>query len=388
MQNFNEIYFGPPYWLTSDGGPQFSAANEAIQKWTEEAKISHQISSAYNPEGNGEAESEVKKIKLAIAHAGENLESLNSIVANLNTDQRTDGSGSAAELFLQRTLRVPGLAHIPTHLENTDKEKEARILAREKQVQRKQNQRRPDVFQINQKVVIQNNVSKLWIIKGKVIARCEHQGLLSNSYIIKVSRTGRHACWSEWHIRPLVTNDDAPSTDISNDRTANSISLSLPGIRTRLSMKQKLSFQRTLTGEKDSTRAEVGAALCLCTGSQASSPTPTKDNQPDRIIGGGKSVRFSPIIQIFEESGEEYFKKDFLRDMQKSLRPGFQNEVWDSKVWRLHKSTLTKYWVVSEDQERAQIRSRVCRDRCSSEPGSRRSLLLREVCSGPTDGGR
>ena len=109
--------------------------------------ISHQISSAHNPEGNGEAESGVKKIKLAIAHAGDKLESLNAIVANLNADQRTDGSGSAAELFLQRTLRVPGLAHIPTHLINTDKEKESRVQSREKQVARTKSQRRPDVFE-------------------------------------------------------------------------------------------------------------------------------------------------------------------------------------------------------------------------------------------------
>ena len=90
-----------------------------------EAKISHQVSSAHNPEGNGEAERAVGKVKHAIAHAGDKLESINSVVANLNTDQRTDGSGLAAELFLQRTLRVPGLAHIPSHVVNTDKEKKA-----------------------------------------------------------------------------------------------------------------------------------------------------------------------------------------------------------------------------------------------------------------------
>ena len=47
----------------SDGGPQFSAANKVIQKWAEEANISHQISSACNPEGNGEAESGVRKVR-------------------------------------------------------------------------------------------------------------------------------------------------------------------------------------------------------------------------------------------------------------------------------------------------------------------------------------
>ena len=54
LQNFNEIYCGPPYWLTSDGGPQFSAANQAIKAWCEQAQIHHELSSAYNPEENGE----------------------------------------------------------------------------------------------------------------------------------------------------------------------------------------------------------------------------------------------------------------------------------------------------------------------------------------------
>ena len=70
------------------------------------------------------------------------------------------------------------MAHIPTHIVNTDKEKEARVHSREKQVEMTQRQRRPDVFQIKQKVVIQNNVSKLWNIRGIKISRREHQGLL------------------------------------------------------------------------------------------------------------------------------------------------------------------------------------------------------------------
>ena len=56
----------------------------------------------------------MKKVKLIIAHVGDKLNSISAAVANLNYDQRVDGSGSPAELFLQRTLRVPGLAPIPT----------------------------------------------------------------------------------------------------------------------------------------------------------------------------------------------------------------------------------------------------------------------------------
>ena len=158
------------------------------------------------------------KVKHAIAHAGDSLESINSIVANVNTDQRLDGSGSAAELFLQRTLRVPGLAHIPSHTVNTDQEKEARVKSRDKQVELTKSQRRPDVFSIRQRVVIQNNVSKLWNIKGVIVSRREHQGHLSNSYVIKVCHTGRQICRSEWHIRALPTNTDTDGMNVGHIR--------------------------------------------------------------------------------------------------------------------------------------------------------------------------
>ena len=83
----------------------FAGANAAIKKWAEEASILHTLSAALNPEGNGEAERAVKAAKRAIAHAKDNnLKSIQSIMANLNNDQRLDGSGSAAECFLQRTL--------------------------------------------------------------------------------------------------------------------------------------------------------------------------------------------------------------------------------------------------------------------------------------------
>ena len=93
LQDFNEAYCGPPYWITSDGGPQFTAANQATKSW-------HKHSSAFNPEGNGEAEQVIQKCKLAISHAGHNLKSIQATVANLNFDQCTDSSGSPAELFL------------------------------------------------------------------------------------------------------------------------------------------------------------------------------------------------------------------------------------------------------------------------------------------------
>ena len=63
-------------------------AVQAINSWDEEANIHHKLSSAYNPEGNGEAEISVKKVKLAISHASDKFGIISATVANLNCDQR------------------------------------------------------------------------------------------------------------------------------------------------------------------------------------------------------------------------------------------------------------------------------------------------------------
>ena len=67
-----------------------------------------------------------------MSHAGDNLKSIQSTMANINFDQCMDGSGSAAELFLQRTLRVPGLAVIPTYLEGINNMKAAHGASHQK----------------------------------------------------------------------------------------------------------------------------------------------------------------------------------------------------------------------------------------------------------------
>ena len=63
LEVFVEVYYGPPLLLTSDGGPQFNAANKAITNWANETGINHDLSAAYSPQSNGEAEAAMKKIK-------------------------------------------------------------------------------------------------------------------------------------------------------------------------------------------------------------------------------------------------------------------------------------------------------------------------------------
>ena len=112
-------------------------------------------------------------------------------MANLNNDQRLDGSGSAAEGFLQRTTRVPGLAHLPTAPRDVELLRAARASSRDSQVKCTQSQRKPEVFHRGQHVLVQNNLTKLWNIKARVLARRSHQGIETNSYIVKAQKTGR-----------------------------------------------------------------------------------------------------------------------------------------------------------------------------------------------------
>ena len=69
LEEFIEGYYGPPLLLTTDGGPQFGQTNNAIKKWASNAGINHELSSAYFPQSNGEAEQAVKRVKAAIAHS-------------------------------------------------------------------------------------------------------------------------------------------------------------------------------------------------------------------------------------------------------------------------------------------------------------------------------
>ena len=128
-------------------------------------------------------------------------------------------------------------------------------------------QRRPDVFNMRQRVVIQNNVSKLWNIKGVIISRREHQGHLSNSYVIIICRTGRQVCRSERHIRALPTNSDTNGINIGKDDTAHSVFVSSAGYKLRSSL--KLSSECSLLGREDTIGARAVSALsATCTSSQ------------------------------------------------------------------------------------------------------------------------
>ena len=95
-----EVYYGHPLLLISDGGPQFGAANKAITEWANKTGINHELSGAYSPQSNREAEAAVKHIKYAIQHSDGTPSDIKTVCRNINWEQRVDKSGSPTELFL------------------------------------------------------------------------------------------------------------------------------------------------------------------------------------------------------------------------------------------------------------------------------------------------
>ena len=97
-----------------------------------ETGINHDLSAAYSPQSNGEAEVAVKRIKHMIQHSNGTPNGIKTVCHNINWEQRPDKSGSPAELFLHRAPRFPGLATIPHKLIDSSEERKKRVEGREK----------------------------------------------------------------------------------------------------------------------------------------------------------------------------------------------------------------------------------------------------------------
>ena len=117
-----------------------------------------------NPEGNGEAESAVKRVKYAIAHTkSEKPLSIQAAIHNINLEQRLDMSGCAAELLLKRSVRIKGLATIRHHLKEVKKEKRRRSESRDKMVEySKRRRREKEELNRGDRVSVQNTDTGEW----------------------------------------------------------------------------------------------------------------------------------------------------------------------------------------------------------------------------------
>ena len=87
--------------MRSDGGPQFLGPFKA---WCQDNNIIHELSSPYNPRGNGLAEAAVKNVKHLLQKCSISRESANKALYSWRNVPRSDGYSPAQLLFGRRQL--------------------------------------------------------------------------------------------------------------------------------------------------------------------------------------------------------------------------------------------------------------------------------------------
>ena len=93
--------YGFPSIRRSDGGPQFRSEYD---EYCKKNSIKHELTSPYNPESNGLAESAVKNLKSIILRCEDTGEDVKSAIAAWRNMVRADGS-SPSQMFFGRTQK-------------------------------------------------------------------------------------------------------------------------------------------------------------------------------------------------------------------------------------------------------------------------------------------
>ena len=103
LQTLDSLFteYGFPSVIRSDGRPQFRLE---FDEYCKKNSIKHELSSPYNPESNGLAESAVKNLKSIILRCEDTGEDVKSSIAAWRNMVRADGS-SPSQMFFGRTQK-------------------------------------------------------------------------------------------------------------------------------------------------------------------------------------------------------------------------------------------------------------------------------------------
>jgi len=103
--------FGYPTSIRTDGGPQFRGE---FGRWCETKNITHELSSAYNPNSNGLAEAAVKSAKFLLEKCEESKQDFQEALLEARGTPRADGVSPAEAMFGRRPrTALPRLSSSP-----------------------------------------------------------------------------------------------------------------------------------------------------------------------------------------------------------------------------------------------------------------------------------
>jgi hypothetical protein len=163
--------WGFPAVIRSDGGPQFRTA---FDEFCNKHDVIHELTSPYNPQSNGLAESAVKQVKHLLIKSQGHMAKFLIALAEWRNIPRADGF-SPAQMFLGRRQRglLPTL-HSTSNPFGKDAAEAARQSTKEKaKTYFDQHAATLPILQPGQYVYLQSPISKRWDQHGTIISQRE-----------------------------------------------------------------------------------------------------------------------------------------------------------------------------------------------------------------------
>ena len=167
--------WGYPNRLRSDNGPQFRGP---FTKFCQEHNIQHELSSPYNSQSNGHAESCVKSMKYLLDKCNHDFNQFKSSLLEWRNTPSSGSEFSPAQLMMSRRQKtmLPVLDKVLNDKIQIDEEDNVQALEKGKQL---------SILNIGQHVRVQNPISKKWDQQGVITEKRENM----RSYVVDIEGT-------------------------------------------------------------------------------------------------------------------------------------------------------------------------------------------------------
>nr|XP_047141089.1 uncharacterized protein K02A2.6-like [Hydra vulgaris] len=190
---------GIPEELVSDNGTQYSS--KVFRQFSQQWQFKHITSSPHYAKSNGLAEATIKSVKLLIKKCYMSNEDIyKGILLLCNTPIKY--GLSPAELLHELQLRDNLLRF---QSQNKDQSKYSREIVKERVQSKKYYDKnigafKPYVYRQGQTVAIQNEVTREWSLRGKIM-KC----VAPRSYEVKLNHNGHILCRNQIQLRKVYT---------------------------------------------------------------------------------------------------------------------------------------------------------------------------------------
>ena len=220
--------YGFPERVRSDFGPQFRGP---FASFCRGQGITHELSSAYNPQSNGLAESAVKNVKAIISKCLQEGTCFRQALHEFHDCPRADGF-SPNQLFFGRRSRG-ALPALPAHFHLSEQvrregwhaRRQAAISSFEKTASRPP----PSAFNSGDTVLVQHPTTGKWDKLATVLSK------RGDSYSIMFESSGHVQQRNQIHLRLASEGEKSSLADSSFDVTSGADQCALPSIADNLS---------------------------------------------------------------------------------------------------------------------------------------------------------